>query len=163
MVEVKRTLVKSIPELWEIVNGQELIDRLSTELFRSQPLEVVEREPSSRLVCRVAAASATRVELILAEEDWGTRVAIRVNAEGGAKISPAPWSAFSMTSGPISADDRPRRRSERRPQARRVPLPGAEREPQPEFPATGSPPEARTVRISRHRSRDAHASTSRAP
>ena len=83
MVEVKRTLVKSIPELWEIVNGPELIDRLSTELFRSQRLEVVEREPSSRLVWQAPAASASRVELILAEEDWGTRVAIRVNAEGG--------------------------------------------------------------------------------
>jgi|GEM_PF-4291919 len=79
MVEVERTLVKSIPELWEIVNGRELMDRLSAELFRSQPLEVVERQPSSRLVCQVCTTSATRVELVLEEEDWGTRVAIRVN------------------------------------------------------------------------------------
>jgi hypothetical protein len=79
MIEVERTLVKSIPELWEIVNGRGLMDRLSAELFRSQPLEVVERQPSSRLVCQVCATSATRVELVLEEEDWGTRVAIRVN------------------------------------------------------------------------------------
>jgi len=81
MVEVNRTLMKSTPELWKVVDGRELIGRLSAELFGSRMIEVVEREPSRRLAWRVYATPGARVELALAEKDWGTRVAIRV--EGG--------------------------------------------------------------------------------
>jgi hypothetical protein len=84
MVEAKRTLVKSIPELWEIVDGPELIDRLSAELFRSRPVEVVERDPGRRLAWQVSGTPPARVELALAENDWGTRVAIRVERQDAA-------------------------------------------------------------------------------
>ena len=84
MVEVKRTLVKSIPELWEIVDGPELIGRVSAELFRSRPVEVVEREPRRRLAWQVSATPPARVELVLAENDWGTRVVIRVDRQDAA-------------------------------------------------------------------------------
>jgi hypothetical protein len=86
MVEVKRTLVKSIPELWEIADGPELIGRLSAELFRSRPVHVVEREPPTRLAWQVCGTPPARVELALAEKDWGTRVVIRVDGQDGAPV-----------------------------------------------------------------------------
>ena len=85
---MNRTLVKSTPELWEIVDGRELIDRLSA-LFGSRAIEVVEREPSRRLAWRVSGSPEARVELALAERDWGTRVAIRVGQEGGEEFAGA--------------------------------------------------------------------------
>jgi hypothetical protein len=83
MLEVKRTLVKSPPELWEIVDDRELMGRLSAELFGSHAIEVVERRPGERLTWHVAGLREARVELGLAEKGWGTRVAIRVGEHGG--------------------------------------------------------------------------------
>jgi hypothetical protein len=112
MVEVKRTLVKSIPELWEIVDGPELIGRLSAELFRSRPVEVVEREPGTRLAWRVSATPPARVELALAENDWGTRVVIRVERQDAAPEFTG--AALKRLLGDLGSDRRP-------------PLPTAER------------------------------------
>jgi hypothetical protein len=83
MLEAKRTLVKSPPELWEIVDDRELMGRLSVELFGSHAIEVVERRPGNRLTWRVAGLPEARVELGLAEMGWGTRVAIRVGEHAG--------------------------------------------------------------------------------
>jgi len=83
MFEVSRTLLKSIPEVWEILDDQELIGRLSAELFGSSAIEVVERNPSRRLAWRVLGSPEARVEFVLAEKDWGTLVAIRVGQNGG--------------------------------------------------------------------------------
>jgi hypothetical protein len=83
MVEVKRTLVKSPPELWQVVDDRELMGRTSAQLFGSHAIEVVEREPGKRLAWRVSDAPEARVELGLAEKDWGTQVAIRVGERGG--------------------------------------------------------------------------------
>jgi hypothetical protein len=83
MVEAKRTLVKSPPELWEIVDDRKLMGRTSAELFGSNAIEVEEREPGKRLAWRVSDSPEARVELALAEKDWGTQVAIRVGERGG--------------------------------------------------------------------------------
>jgi hypothetical protein len=83
MLEAKRTLVKSPPELWEIVDDRELMGRLSVELFGSHAIEVVERQAGKRLTWRVAGLPEARVELGLAEKGWGTRVAIRVGEHAG--------------------------------------------------------------------------------
>jgi hypothetical protein len=83
MVEVERTLVKSPPELWEIVDNLELIRRLSAELFGSDAIEVVEREPGKRLAWQVSDSPEARGELALAEKGWGTQVAIRVGEHSG--------------------------------------------------------------------------------
>jgi hypothetical protein len=83
MLEAKRTLVKSPPELWEIVDDRELMGRLSVELFGSHAIEVVDRRPGKRLTWRVAGLPEARVELGLAEMGWGTRVAIRVGEHAG--------------------------------------------------------------------------------
>lgn len=83
MLKAKRTLVKSPPELWEIVDDRELMGRLSAELFGSHAIEVVERRPGERLTWQVAGIPEARVELGLAEKGWGTRVAIRVGEHDG--------------------------------------------------------------------------------
>jgi hypothetical protein len=83
MLEAKRTLVKSPPELWEIVDDRELMGRLSVELFGSHAIEVVERRPGRRLAWHVSGRPEARVELALAEKGWGTQVAIRVGDQGG--------------------------------------------------------------------------------
>ena len=83
---IERTLVKSPPELWELVDDHELMERWSAELFAEAGgggVRVVEREPGERLVWEVpAGGDPARIELLLAEKGWGTTVSIRVAGPG---------------------------------------------------------------------------------
>jgi uncharacterized protein YndB with AHSA1/START domain len=83
---IERTLVKSPPELWELIDSPELMGRWSAELSGIPgvvEVVVVEREPGERLAWKAAEADA-RVELILAEKGWGTNVSITVTGEAAA-------------------------------------------------------------------------------
>ncbi len=73
---IERTLVKSPPELWELVDDPELMARWSAELFGTEDVGGVEREPGSRLAWR--SNGSARVEVGLAEKGWGTNVQIRI-------------------------------------------------------------------------------------
>jgi uncharacterized protein YndB with AHSA1/START domain len=77
---IERTLVKSPPELWELVDDHELMERWSAELFGAAGgVRVLAREPGERLVWEVPAdGDPPRIELLLAEKGWGTTVSIRV-------------------------------------------------------------------------------------
>jgi uncharacterized protein YndB with AHSA1/START domain len=83
---IERTLVKSPPELWELVDDGELMARWSAELLGASgatDVHVVERAPGQRLVWEASAQRGeARVELILAEKGWGTSVSIRLTASG---------------------------------------------------------------------------------
>jgi uncharacterized protein YndB with AHSA1/START domain len=85
---IERTLVKSPPELWELVDNPELMGRWSAELAGlpgTLDVTVLEREPGERLVWKAAAGDAS-IELALAEKGWGTNVSIRItgrDAEDG--------------------------------------------------------------------------------
>jgi uncharacterized protein YndB with AHSA1/START domain len=81
---IERTLVKSPPELWELVDDQELMERWSAELLGAAGrVRVVERERGERLVWEVPAdGDPARIELVLAEKGWGTTVSIRVAGPG---------------------------------------------------------------------------------
>jgi uncharacterized protein YndB with AHSA1/START domain len=81
---IERTLVKSPPELWELVDDHELMERWSAELLDATGgVRVVEREPGERLVWEVPAdGDPARIELLLAEKGWGTTVSIRVAGPG---------------------------------------------------------------------------------
>lgn len=81
MPTIERTLVKSPPELWGLVDNPELMARWSAELFGSGDVDVVEREPESRLAW--TSNGSARVELALAEKGWGTNVEIRVEGPSG--------------------------------------------------------------------------------
>jgi len=75
---IERTLVKSPPELWELIDDRELMRRWSAALTgASGDVNVLRREPGERLAWEAADADA-RVELVLAEKGWGTSVSIRI-------------------------------------------------------------------------------------
>jgi uncharacterized protein YndB with AHSA1/START domain len=79
---IERTLVKSPPELWELVDDAELMGRWSAELVRGHPpgeVRVVDRHVGERLVWDAPGAGGdVRIELDLAEKGWGTSVTIEV-------------------------------------------------------------------------------------
>ena len=82
MPTIERTLVKSPPELWELVDDDELMGRWSATVLGAlgaTDLSVIERQPGERLVWEASAeGNEARIELILAEKGWGTKVSIRV-------------------------------------------------------------------------------------
>ena len=82
MPTIERTLVKSPPELWELVDDDELRGRWSAAVlgaFGAVEVSVIERRPGECLVWEASAAgNQARFELILAEKGWGTKVSIRV-------------------------------------------------------------------------------------
>ena len=84
-LNANRTLVKSPPELWELVDDEDLMRRwcaLLTGRGEHIPVAVTLREAGERIAWRSAAAGpAAAVELSLAEKGFGTRVAISVACE----------------------------------------------------------------------------------
>lgn len=89
MSTIEKTLVKSPPELWELVDDRELMRRWSAALTGTWgEVSVVEREPGERLAWEAASADA-RVELELAEKGWGTTVSIRIAGDGVGDGGPA--------------------------------------------------------------------------
>lgn len=82
MSTIEKTLVKSPPELWELVDDRELMRRWSAAVTGiSGEVTVLEREPGERLAWEAANADA-RIELVLAEKGWGTSVSIRIEGAG---------------------------------------------------------------------------------
>ncbi len=75
-----RTLVKSVSELWELVDDVDLMRRwcaLLTGRGEHVPVAVTRREDGARLGWRsVDAAPAAAIELSLTEKGFGTNVAI---------------------------------------------------------------------------------------
>jgi uncharacterized protein YndB with AHSA1/START domain len=79
---IEKTLVKSPPELWELVDDRELMRRWSAALTGTTgEVNVLEREPGERLTWEAAGADV-RIELVLAEKGWGTSVSIRIAGDG---------------------------------------------------------------------------------
>jgi len=82
-MRTERTLVKSPPELWGLVDDVDLMRRWAAEIcggLANGSLEVAESEPEERLVWRCG--DGPRLELTMAEKGWGTNVTIE--AECGA-------------------------------------------------------------------------------
>jgi uncharacterized protein YndB with AHSA1/START domain len=87
VTEVERTLVKSPPELWELVDDRELMARWVAELGGPDggaAIEVASRDPGQRLSWHSSAPGASlSVELEIAEKGWGTSVSIRAEGTSG--------------------------------------------------------------------------------
>jgi hypothetical protein len=85
MAYAERTLVKSPPELWELVDDHELMGRWAAELLGTQQpisVEVTARENGERLAWRPAGPRyGASMELTLAEKGWGTNVSIEARCE----------------------------------------------------------------------------------
>ncbi|CAN5521729.1 hypothetical protein BH20ACT15_BH20ACT15_13930 [soil metagenome] len=81
METASRTLMKSPPELWEMLDTPERMHGLMCSLVgRATEIEVSEREPEERL-CWVAASHLDegRIEVEIAEKGWGTHVEVSAN------------------------------------------------------------------------------------
>jgi len=86
MSSAERTLVKSPPELWELVDDPELMQRWAADLLGDPQvrIEVIERREGERLAwCPHGSGEDVAIELSLAEKGWGTSVAVEArNGDG---------------------------------------------------------------------------------
>ena len=87
MKSVSRTLVKSPPELWEMLDQPERMQGLLSALLgQATEVKVYERQPES-VLCWEAAQGGEKawIEVELAEKGWGTNVS--VTAEDGGRAT----------------------------------------------------------------------------
>jgi uncharacterized protein YndB with AHSA1/START domain len=86
MTEVERTIVKSPPEVWKLVDDEDLMAKWTGELVRGAgeiAVEIHAREAGRRLQWRGTVDDvAIGVELDITEKGWGTCVSIRTNGTG---------------------------------------------------------------------------------
>lgn len=88
MSNAERTLVKSPPELWELVDDPDLMRRWAADLLGDPEVavEITERSEGERLAWRPAGErDGAAIELSLAEKGWGTNVTIEARRGGGAE------------------------------------------------------------------------------
>jgi hypothetical protein len=84
MASAERTLVKSQPELWQLVDQRERMEGLASGLLgAAAEIEITEREPEARLAWHASAADEfASIELALEKKGWGTSVAIVAERDG---------------------------------------------------------------------------------
>lgn len=88
MSNAERTLVKSPPELWELVDDPELMRRWAADLLGDPhiTIEVTDRREGERLAWRPAGrGDDVAIELSLAEKGWGTNVTIEARDVDGSE------------------------------------------------------------------------------
>lgn len=84
MATAHRTLVKSQPELWQLLDQHERLEGWSSGLLgRSAEVDVTGREPETRLAWEASAAEElASIELSLSKKGWGTNVSISAELDG---------------------------------------------------------------------------------
>jgi hypothetical protein len=83
-IKVTRTLVKSQPELWELLDHEPQLRHWSSQLGEpGAGVEVTAREPGQLLAWRSGGNSPAEVEVSLQEKGFGTQVAISAELQGG--------------------------------------------------------------------------------
>jgi hypothetical protein len=84
-IKATRTLVKSQPELWELLDDEPQLRHWSEQLGEpGAEIVVTAHEPGERLAWR-SSGGGQAVEITLAEKGFGTRVVIAAQAEGAAE------------------------------------------------------------------------------
>jgi hypothetical protein len=82
-ITATRTLMKSAPELWELLDDEPQLRHWSERLCDSGgAVEVTAREPGRLLVWR---CDSVKVKVKLVEKGFGTQVAIAAKAQDGLK------------------------------------------------------------------------------
>ena len=91
MAHAERTLIQSPPELWELVDDDELMRRWSAELLGDPDaeIEVTRRSPEEALEWGPAGDGGATIELLLAEKGFGTNVTIEARGPGGSEPAAA--------------------------------------------------------------------------
>ncbi|HEX2359203.1 MAG TPA: hypothetical protein VHH72_05265 [Solirubrobacterales bacterium] len=91
MKTASRTLVKSPPELWEMLDQPERMEGLMSALVGyATEIQIAEREPGERLVWESHShLDPARIEVEIVESGWGTQ--IEVSAECASPQRLAGW------------------------------------------------------------------------
>jgi uncharacterized membrane protein len=91
-LSANRTLVKSPPELWELVDDAEFMGRWCAALLGQPgalPVEVTAREAEERIAWRSAKPrGAVHMDVSLAEKGFGTNVRVAVASDSPAALTP---------------------------------------------------------------------------
>ena|ERR1044072_398431 len=84
MATASRTLVKSQPELWQLVDQPNRLQGWSSGLLGyAADIEVTEREPEAHLAWEASAAEEmASIEVALDQDGWGTCVSISASRKG---------------------------------------------------------------------------------
>jgi hypothetical protein len=83
-INATRTLMKSAPELWELLDDELQLREWSRRLCKgAEAVEVVDREPGRLLVWRCDGVRSAAAGVSLAEKGFGTQVAIWAEAPDG--------------------------------------------------------------------------------
>jgi hypothetical protein len=93
MVSTERTLVKSQPELWQILDQPERLQGWSSGLLgHAAAVSVTERDPETKLAWEASAeAEVASIEILLNQDGWGTTVAIAAEREGATETQLEGW------------------------------------------------------------------------
>ena len=85
MASAERTLVKSQPELWELLNQPERMEGLMSALIgRASEIEVTSREPERHLAWEGAVADEHgSIEIAMEKKGWGTHLEISAKVHPG--------------------------------------------------------------------------------
>jgi hypothetical protein len=83
MKSASKTLVKSPPEVWEMLDQEERMQGLMSALLgRASEIEISMRAPESRLVWEsVGTDDRARIEVDMEEKGWGTHVEVKATCE----------------------------------------------------------------------------------
>jgi hypothetical protein len=83
-ISATRTLMKSAPELWELLDDEPQLRHWSACFCDGEDqIEVVAREPGRLLTWRSDGSQPVKVKVKLAEKGFGTQVAISAKARQG--------------------------------------------------------------------------------
>jgi hypothetical protein len=93
MATAERTLVKSQPELWQVLDQPERLQGWSSGLLgHAAEVAVTERDPENKLAWEAsAAAEAASIEVALEQDGWGTNVSISAEREGATPTQLEGW------------------------------------------------------------------------
>jgi hypothetical protein len=93
VVSENRTLVKSQPELWQLLDRPDRLREWSSALLgEATKVEVTENDPEVRLAWKAAGQDeVVRVEVELEQDGWGTNVAITAEPEGSPPTQLEGW------------------------------------------------------------------------
>lgn len=93
MVTSRRTLVKSQPELWQLLDQPERLEGWSSGLLgHAAEVEVTDRDPETHLAWEASAtAEAASIEVALEQDGWGTNVSISAEREGASSTQLEGW------------------------------------------------------------------------
>jgi len=148
MKSASRTLVKSPPELWELLDQHDRMQGLMCGLIgRATEVTVNEREPESVLRWEASDHGADAwIEVQLAEKGWGTNVKLKAE-NGGEPTKLEGWldavleELATPQKRPFAGMDAPPPAPAAEPPASEAPSldPPADETPEPESPEPGTP------------------------